>query len=532
MVAVTGQSPSPPPPPGQSVLEAVLERITYVNEDSGYTIARVATGRAGPDLLTVAGPLLGAQAGESLRLTGRWSSHPRCGRQFEVTSCTTVLPATVQGIRRYLGSGLVKGIGPVMAERMVAHFGAGILAVIETEPGSLVEVRGLGPTRIGKIADAWEEQKAIKEVMVFLSGAGVSTSPSCPGIVPSRTGSVTRCHPAGPDTACGNWAGRGLRHAAGPSRWLSGRDERLEGAKPMAGTADREVVLITGCSSGIGRAAAISLHEAGLRVYATARRAAALTDLASRGIHTLALDVTDETSMTRAVAAVEADAGTISVLINNAGYGLYGPVEQQPMTEIRRQFETNFFGLARLTQLVLPGMRRRRGGRILNVSSTGGRATLPGGAFYHASKYAVEALSDALRMEVAQFGIDVVLIEPGPVKTPWNEVAAASLSTAVPGAPDAGPGGSDAEATVARDPYEAYKSAVGASFATAQTGLLARLGSTAEDIAKVITHAVTTPRPRTRYLINPVAKSVVAMNRLLPGRAYDAVLRLQYRLPH
>jgi len=158
------------------VLEAVLERLTYASEDTGYTIARVATGRAGPDLLTVTGPLLGAQAGESLRLTGRWGSHPTYGRQFEVYSCTAVLPATVQGIRRYLGSGLVKGIGPVMAERMVAHFGAGILAVIETEPGRLIEVHGLGPKRTKKIAEAWEEQKAIKEVMVFLSGVGVSTS--------------------------------------------------------------------------------------------------------------------------------------------------------------------------------------------------------------------------------------------------------------------------------------------------------------------------------------------------------------------
>ncbi len=176
MVAVTGQSPSPAAPQSPSVLEAVLERITYVNEDTGYTIARVATERTGPDLLTVAGPLLGAQVGESLRLTGRWSSHPRYGRQFEVHSYTTVLPATIQGIRRYLGSGLIKGIGPVMAERMVAHFGAGILAVIETEPGRLIEVHGLGPKRTKKIAGAWEEQKAIKEVMVFLSGVGVSTS--------------------------------------------------------------------------------------------------------------------------------------------------------------------------------------------------------------------------------------------------------------------------------------------------------------------------------------------------------------------
>jgi len=168
--------PSLHPPQNESVLEAVLERITYANEDTGYTIARVATERAGPDLLTVVGALLGAQVGESLRLTGRWSSHPKYGKQFQVHSYMTVLPATVQGIRRYLGSGLIKGIGPMMAERMVGHFGTDILTIIEEQPGRLVEVHGLGPIRTKRIADAWEEQKAIKEVMVFLSGVGVSTS--------------------------------------------------------------------------------------------------------------------------------------------------------------------------------------------------------------------------------------------------------------------------------------------------------------------------------------------------------------------
>src|SRR5207344_1542488 len=164
------------PPKSQSVLEAVLERITYANEDTGYTIARVATERTGPDLLTVVGPLLGAQVGESLRLTGRWTSHPKYGRQFEVHSYTTVLPATTQGIQRYLGSGLIKGIGPVMAERMVAHFGVDIMHVIDEEPGRLIEVDGLGPKRTAMITAAWAEQKAIKEVMVFLQGVGVSTS--------------------------------------------------------------------------------------------------------------------------------------------------------------------------------------------------------------------------------------------------------------------------------------------------------------------------------------------------------------------
>jgi NAD(P)-dependent dehydrogenase (short-subunit alcohol dehydrogenase family) len=291
----------------------------------------------------------------------------------------------------------------------------------------------------------------------------------------------------------------------------------------MVGGTRSVPVLITGCSSGIGRAAAISLHAAGLTVYATARQVDSLADLARQGIHTLALDVTDEASMTDAVAAVEREAGPVGVLVNNAGYGLYGPVEQLPMDEIRRQFETNFFGLVRLTQLVLPGMRRRGRGRILNVSSMGGRITLPGGAFYHASKYAVEALSDALRMEVAQFGIDVVLIEPGPVKTPWNDVAAASLSTTTP----TGAGGDPGDG----DPYATYKAAVGASFGMTQAGLVGRFGSTSEDIAKVITQAVTARRPRTRYLINPVAKSLVAMNQVLPARAYDSMMRRQYGLP-
>ncbi|SDH56718.1 exodeoxyribonuclease V alpha subunit [Sinosporangium album] len=162
-------------PPGVS-LHGVLERITYANEETGYTIARVATERSGTELLTVVGPLLGAQVGESLRLTGRWTTHQRFGRQFEVWSYATVLPATVTGIQRYLGSGLIKGIGPKMAERITDHFGVDTLRVIEEEPKRLVEVPGLGPKRTKMIAAAWEEQKIIKEVMIFLQGVGVSTS--------------------------------------------------------------------------------------------------------------------------------------------------------------------------------------------------------------------------------------------------------------------------------------------------------------------------------------------------------------------
>jgi exodeoxyribonuclease V alpha subunit len=175
MTASSNAQGTPRPAPAGAVLEAVLERITFANPETGYTVARVDTGRGG-DLVTVVGALLGAHPGESLRMRGRWGSHPQYGRQFHVDDYTTVLPATVQGIRRYLGSGLVKGIGPKTAERIVEHFGVTALDVIEQEPGRLIEVPGLGPKRTKLIADAWEEQKAIKEVMVFLQGVGVSTS--------------------------------------------------------------------------------------------------------------------------------------------------------------------------------------------------------------------------------------------------------------------------------------------------------------------------------------------------------------------
>ncbi|WP_327262580.1 ATP-dependent RecD-like DNA helicase [Streptomyces sp. NBC_01232] len=159
-----------------AVVDGVLERITYANEESGYTVARVDTGRGSGDLLTVVGSLLGAQPGESLRMEGRWGSHPQYGKQFTVENYRTVLPATIQGIRRYLGSGLIKGIGPKIADRIVEHFGTDTLDVIEGEPKRLIEVPGLGPKRTKLIGAAWEEQKAIKEVMVFLQGVGVSTS--------------------------------------------------------------------------------------------------------------------------------------------------------------------------------------------------------------------------------------------------------------------------------------------------------------------------------------------------------------------
>ncbi|MDQ3361641.1 MAG: SDR family NAD(P)-dependent oxidoreductase, partial [Actinomycetota bacterium] len=172
-------------------------------------------------------------------------------------------------------------------------------------------------------------------------------------------------------------------------------------------------VLITGCSTGIGRATAERLASSGWKVYATARDVEKIGPLADRGCELLPLDVTDEASMRAAVEEVERREGSVGVLVNNAGYSQSGAVEEVSMEKVRRQFETNVFGLVRMCQLALPGMRRQGYGRIVNISSMGGRLTFPGGGYYHATKYAVEAISDALRFEVAGFGVEVAVIEPG-----------------------------------------------------------------------------------------------------------------------
>src|SRR5437868_13167103 len=194
-----------------------------------------------------------------------------------------------------------------------------------------------------------------------------------------------------------------------------------------------KAVLITGCSSGIGHATAEHLAGRGWKVYATARRPESISDLEAAGCKTLALDVNDESSMAEAVRHVEAAEGAVGVLVNNAGYSQSGPVEEIPLDDVRRQFETNVFGLVRLCQLALPGMRRQAWGKIVNVSSMGGKLVFPGGGFYHGTKYAVEAISDALRFEVRGFGVDVILIEPGLIVTNFAEAASASLAPAEEG---------------------------------------------------------------------------------------------------
>jgi short-subunit dehydrogenase len=271
-------------------------------------------------------------------------------------------------------------------------------------------------------------------------------------------------------------------------------------------------VLITGTSSGIGRATAERLaRRPDLTVYATARRVETLDGLARVGARILPLDVTDEESMKAAVATIEAERGAVGALVNNAGYGAYGTIEETDLDGVRAQFETNVFGLARMTQLVLPGMRAAGNGRIINVGSFGGRLVFPVGGYYHASKYAVEALTDALRFEAAPFGIQVSLIEPGLIRTGFGDTAAHTLSgSAVPSGP-----------------YAALNAAADEQMASSYRSTL--LAAPADAVATVIESAIVAARPRTRYVITPAAKLLVHTRRLLGARVFDAYLRLQFR---
>ena len=275
-------------------------------------------------------------------------------------------------------------------------------------------------------------------------------------------------------------------------------------------------VLITGCSSGIGHATAVRLARSGWKVYASARRPESIVDLEAAGCRTLALDVTDEDSMRAAVAEIELAEGAIGVLINNAGYSQSGAIETVPMEAVRRQFETNVFGLVRLTQLVLPRMRGQRWGRIVNVGSMGGRLSFPGGGHYHATKHALEAISDALRYELHGFGIEVVLLEPGLITTAFGDTASASMAAA------AGAG---------NDPYAHFNATVGAVTKAAYEGPMRLLGGGPDRVAKVIERSLTRRHPPARITVTPSAKLTLALRRLLSDRVWEAAMRRQFPQP-
>ncbi|MEA2273056.1 MAG: hypothetical protein QOI98_1764 [Solirubrobacteraceae bacterium] len=272
-----------------------------------------------------------------------------------------------------------------------------------------------------------------------------------------------------------------------------------------------QTVLITGCSSGIGHATAEHLAQRGFTVYATARRVESIEDLKAKGCRTLALDVIDEDSARAAVRTVESEQDAIDVLVNNAGYGRSGAIETIPLDEVRRQFETNVFGYLRMAQLVLPGMRERRSGRVVNISSVAGKVTMPGSGVYSASKFAIEAMSDALRFELSGFGVHVVLVQPGPIRTQFTAGANETLS-----------GDGDAS------PYADFHAAVAKADAE---GDQSRLAGDPEDVAKVVERAIRARRPKARYTVTPLARIAPGIRAVLSDRSWDAFLRAQVKPP-
>ncbi len=281
-----------------------------------------------------------------------------------------------------------------------------------------------------------------------------------------------------------------------------------------------KAVLITGCSSGIGEATARRLAAGGWTVYATARRLERIEHLKDAGCHTLALDVTDETSMRAAVDEVQRTEGAVGVLVNNAGYSQGGAIEQVPLDAVRAQFETNVFGPIALTQMVLGGMRAQHWGKVVNIGSMGGRLTFPGGGFYHATKYSLEAISDALRFEVRGFGIDVVLIEPGLITTEF-------AATAVSKADDASKAGDGA----ADGPYAEFDTKVSALTTGVYEGPMRHLGGGPEVVAKAIDKAISRRRAPSRVPVTASARLSILQRKLTPDRVWDAAMRSQFPQP-
>ena len=265
-----------------------------------------------------------------------------------------------------------------------------------------------------------------------------------------------------------------------------------------------KTAFVTGASAGIGEATARALLAAGYRVFAGARRLDRMAGLAAAGATLLKLDLTDDVSIVAAVNTIKNEAGRIDVLVNNAGYGSYGALEDVPLDEGRRQFEVNAFGLARLCQLVLPMMRAQRSGKIVNVTSIGGKIWEPLGAWYHATKFAVEGLSDCLRVEVAPFGVDVIVIEPGAIRTEWAGIARDGLLQM---------SGGSAYAELAKRHAR--------MLATADTSSLA---SPPEVVARTIVRAVTARPPKTRYATGGGARTILFLRKILPDRMFDRLI--------
>jgi NADP-dependent 3-hydroxy acid dehydrogenase YdfG len=294
-----------------------------------------------------------------------------------------------------------------------------------------------------------------------------------------------------------------------------------------------KAVLITGCSSGIGEATARRLAGHGWTVYASARRLESIEQLADTGCKLLQLDVTDEQSMRAAVETVEREHGAVGVLVNNAGYSQGGPIEQVPLEAVRRQFETNVFGVIALTQLVLPAMRKQHWGKIVNIGSMGGRLTFPGGGLYHATKYSLEAISDALRFEVKGFGVDVVLVEPGLITSDFAKTAVATVGEArdADGAGQRETAGGAGAVGGAGGAYNDFNVKLAAMTAGVYESPVRHLGGGPDVVAKAIAKAISRRRSPSRMLLTPSAHLTVLQRRLLPDRLWDAMMRTQLPQP-
>jgi len=269
-----------------------------------------------------------------------------------------------------------------------------------------------------------------------------------------------------------------------------------------------KVVLITGASSGMGKSTANILHDQGYKVYGAARRTEKMKDLEEKGMGVISLDLTKDESIVNAVNTILEKEGRIDILINNAGYGSYGAVEDVPIEEAKRQFEVNMFGLARITQLILPGMRKQESGRIINISSMGGKIYTPMGAWYHATKHALEGWSDCLRLELKQFGIDVVVVEPGGINTPWGEIAAENLRK-----------------TSGEGAYAGLANRVA-------NGLIKSYSSksitNADVLGNEIAKAATDQSPKIRYVKGYMAKPSIALRKWLGDSVFDKVIMSQF----
>lgn len=276
----------------------------------------------------------------------------------------------------------------------------------------------------------------------------------------------------------------------------------------MSRSGKGRVALVTGASSGIGKSTAHRLHRAGFTVYAVARRVELMSGLEKDGIRTFHMDVTDEDSMVSGVERILAETGRIDVLVNNAGYGSYGAVEDVSIDEARRQFEVNLFGMARLTQLVTPPMRERHSGRIVNISSIGAVIYEPFGAWYHATKSAVEGFSDSLRVELRPFGIDVVIVRPAGIVSEWNKISRESLIVASRGG--------------------RYEDRARSAVRTLRRVDNRVLSSGPRAVAKKVTKAATASHPRTRYPAGRGSRVIPLARQVLPDRVFDLILERAY----